>query len=56
MKCVQSNCQNVGTFEFWWPGRDRDYICDAHVLWLVKVADACYVPAKLLKLKPIERG
>ena len=33
-------CNNKAIYRYTWPGRDESFICERHVSWLKKVANA----------------
>lgn len=52
-QCGQHNCENTGAFRYTWPGRDEDYVCEAHVGWLQRVAGAIGMHLQVLPLEPV---
>lgn len=41
MKCSQSNCEELSTYSYVWPGReDRSFACDKHIDAASKISNA----------------
>lgn len=52
-QCCQDGCENPAAYRFYWPGRDEAVICEAHVGWLRRVAEAMSLT---LVVRPIEKA
>ena len=54
--CSQRGCGKLGVSQFTWPGEEQKVICDKHVGWLMKVADAMGLEVNLIPLSPVGVG